>query len=58
MELLKCILVVELGQQYIGSTVCCITHSVQMCYKQCGLVDHNMVENVNINQILSFSLPS
>ena len=56
--LLKCILVVELGQQYTGSTVCCTTHSVQMCYKQCDLVDHSMVENVNINQILSFSLPS
>ena len=38
-----------LGQQYTGSTVCCIT---QMCYKQCGLVDHNVVENVSI------SLPS
>ena len=39
----------ELGQQYIGSTVCCITRSVQMHYKQCGLVDHNVVENVSIS---------
>ena len=23
-----------------------------MCYKQCGLVDHNVVDNVNILQIL------
>ena len=44
----------ELGQQYIGSTVCYITHSVQMCYKHCGLVDHNV--NVNISSDFVFFL--
>ena len=39
----------DLGRQYIGSTVYCNTHSVQVCYKQCGLVDHNVVENVSIS---------
>ena len=57
MELLKYMIVVHVhwdlvnSQQYTGSTVCCSTHNVQnlMCYKQCGLFDHNVVsENVNI----------
>ena len=61
MELLKCMVVVHvhwnLVNKYIGSTVnvCYITHSVQMCYKQCGLVDHNVVsENVNISSDFVF----
>ena len=41
---------------YIGSTVCCITHSVQMYYKQCGLVDHNVVEKVKHNPDFVFFL--
>ena len=41
----------------------CITHKsnvlwavLMKCYKQCGLADHSVVENVNKFQILSFSL--
>ena len=30
-----------------GLNLSCV-HLVQMCYKQCGLIDHNVGENVNI----------
>ena len=53
MELLK--------YTWIGSTVCCITCNtvgciILICYKRCGLADHNVVENVNNIQSLSFFL--
>ena len=35
---------VEYMELYIGSTVCTILRAVVMCYKQCGLADHNVVK--------------